>query len=427
MSSMTVHGDRPANPNGKVPVGRGPVLRNGQRKIEGPLLKNITLSQSWNGCIWQLQHSPEGETQKVPNGHADMLQTYPIHGVKGRDILYQRRDSTVSKSRDSPVSVGSWDRLSSGDRLSNGSERNRFIIGTYDDDSFTTASSNVDSSEQEEDYVTLDRNFFYKRPLKATPLSHHSSMIDLKHNPLYSPKINNEELANQNSPNNRTLPHKKRFRGPMRSLSLMDNDRAVHVNETDLDEVDENGKPIPWTKRNFKRIYDSFMKPKSGTPKSPTKSPSSDWLDAIQSEYVGLRRTDEDVSTSNETESVVETPKGDSKASTLAMPEKLRKRSKSLGELRLFGEENENELEDSEDGSNSDVDGDDFGFLSHPVFVDSSTAMHKAKSQSPHHRILPKRWRSKPRNSTSGTCLWSPEVSYSWFYISILSQTILTN
>lgn len=430
MSDMTVHGDRPRCPDrvghaGREPlyvnggrdihqhrgtvlvngehdlhVSRGPLLVNGEHKIEGPMLENLTLSQSWNGCIWQLQTSPE--VHKDSPGQNGMLNTFPVSG-RLRDFI--RRDSLLSKSRDSPpISVGSTDRpgsvdrlsndrlstdrLSSGDRLSNSSDRNRFAT-SYDDDSITTASSNFDSSEQEEEYVTLDRSYVFPRSFRNHPVSHHSSMIDLKHNSLYSPKINNDEVA-QHGGSTRTLPHRK-FRAPLRSVS---------VNETDLDSVDIDGKTIPWAKRSLKRIYENIgeaFKQKQNTPKSP-----SDDKVSIQSGYVGIRNDfNSSESGSVGTEHTVDSGKTNSTG-------KLRKRSQSLGELRLFGEQNENELDSETDGS--DIDGDDFGFLSHS-FVHSTPAMQKSKSPSAHHRILPKRWRSKPRNSTAGQCLWSPEVS----------------
>lgn len=427
---MTVHGSRPRCPaeraNGR---GRGPLLVNGERKIEGPMLENLSLSQSWNGYIWQVQHSPSENNKQIPNGHNGMLQTYPVPGKhRPMDLCYARRDSLVSKSRDSPVSIGSMDRpssvdrlssdrlssdrlsqdrlssdrlsqdrlstdrLSSADRMSNSSDRNRFAT-SYDDDSLTTASSNLDSSEQEEEYVTLDRSYVFPRSFKAHGLSHHSSMIDLKHNPLYSPKVNNDEAVNT-----RTLPHNRKFRGPLRSVS---------VNETDLDAVDVDGKSIPWAKRSLKKIYENIgdiLKPKTPSPKSPVV----DFL-PIHSEYVGIKNDLSDTSS-------VQTDNNSNSGKTVKTPGRLRKRSKSLGELQLFGEENENELDSdssSSSDSESDVDGDDFGFLSMP-FVHSSAAMQKSKSTSAHHSLLPKRWRSKPRNSTSGQCLWSPEVSYSF-------------
>ena len=433
MSDMTVHGDRPRCPdragrrgieplvNGEHVVHgrrgnmlvngvrdlhgvRGPLLVNGEQKLEGPTLENLTLSQSWNGCIWQI-HPTSPDNHKSPPGHNGLLNTFPMSG-KVKDNAFIRRDSLLSKSRDSPpISVGSverpssvdrlsndrisTDRLStdrlSGDRLSNGSERNRFAT-SYDDDSLTTASSNFDSSEQEEEYVTLDRSYVFPRSFRNQTLSHHSSMIDLKHNSLYSPKINNNEIANQ-SASTRTLPHRK-FRGTLRSVS---------VNETDLDSVDVDGKSIPWTKRSLKRIYENIGEALNKK-QNNVKASSEDKI-SIQSGYVGIRN---DLS-SSESNSVNTEPILDS--GKVQNPGKLRKRSKSLGELRLFGEDNENEL----DSDVSDVDGDDFGFLSHS-FIHSTPAMQKSKSPSVHHRILPKRWRSKPRSSTAGQCLWSPEV-----------------
>lgn len=416
---MTVHGNRPRCPAERASArGRGPLLVNGERKIEGPMLENLSMSQSWNGYIWQVQQSsPEGK--HLPNGHNGLLHTYPVPGKRPGDFMHVRRDSLASKSRDSPVSMGSVDRpssvdrlssdrlssdrlsndrlsndrlsndrLSSGDRLSNSSDRNRFAT-SYDDDSLTTASSNLDSSEQEEEYVTLDRSYVFPKSFRGHNLSHHSSMIDLKHNSLYSPKVNNGDVYSSG-----TLPHNRKFRAPLRSVS---------VNETDLDAVDIDGKSIPWAKRSLKKIYENIgdiLKPKPASPKSPVVD-----ILPIQSDYVGVRNDLSDTSsvkTENNSESG-KTPKNQGK---------LRKRSKSLGELQLFGEHNENELDSdsSSESDESDIDGDDFGFLPHGS-VHSSTAMHKSKSASAHHSLLPKRWRSKPRNSTSGQCLWSPEVS----------------
>ena len=377
---MTVHTDRSRFPQEEGKVGHGPVLVNGHRKIEGPLLQNLTLCRSWNGCTWQLQQ--HAESPRIPNGEIGLSQTLPIPS-KTRDntSVYAnvRRDSPGTKSRESPVSLGSG----------TSSERNRFAR-SYDDDSVTTASSNFDSTDQEEEYVTLDRSYIFPRSFR-TP-THHSSMIDLQHNSLYSPKISNEELASQNS---RTLSGRHtKFRPPFtRSVSV---NSKVNIPDTDLDAVDENGKPISWTKRSLKKIYENIgesLKPKLTTPISP----KTDQFDpvflnddkmSIQSEYVGIRKDENNANNNKNTDRL---DSGN---------QKQRKRSKSLGEVQLFGEENENELD-------SDQDGDDFGFKSYP-FVHSS-AMHKAKAPSSHHRILPKRWRSKPRSS-SGSCLWSPEV-----------------
>ena len=385
---MTVHADRSRFPEEKGKVGHGPVLVNGHRKIEGPLLENLTLCRSWNGCTWQLQRHEE--SPKIPNGEIGLSQTFPIPSKPRESTsIYAnfRRDSPGTKSRESPVSLGSG----------TSSERNR-IARSYDDDSVTTASSNFDSTDQEEEYVTLDRSYVFPRSFR-TP-THHSSMIDLQHNSLYSPKISNEDLANQNS---RTLSGRvtTKFRPPFtRSVSV--NSKVQHIHETDLDAVDINGKPISWTKRSLKKIYENIgdsLKPKLTTP--TTTSPKTDKSDpvflnddrmSIHSEYVGIRRDQNDAVNTGNANS------GNSKQ---------RKRSKSLGELQLFGENNENELDSDENVYDSDEDGDDFGFKSYP-FVHSS-AMHKGKPPSSHHRILPKRWRSKPR-STSGSCLWSPEV-----------------
>ncbi|XP_052795621.1 uncharacterized protein LOC128228372 [Mya arenaria] len=431
MSNMTVHGDRPRCPEGVSPRGRGPLMVNGERKvIEGPMLENLTLSQSWNGCIWQLQSSPV--TSPETPGHVGgsgskngLLNTYPFPGKNYvKDYQYNRRDSLLSKSRDSPTSLSSvdrpssvdrlssdrlstdrlssdrvsTDRLSSADRLSNGSERNRFMA-SYDDDSLTTASSNLDSSEHEEEYVTLDRSYVFPRSFRAHHLSHHSSMIDLKHNSLLSPKVNNVDTVSLSG----TLPHSnnRKFRAPLRSVS---------VNETDLDAVDVNGKSIPWAKRSLKRIYENIgeaLKSKPGTPRTP-----SDERVSIHSDYVGIRN--DVISVTLQDSQSVNSTDVQSDSGKVKGPQKFRKRSKSLGELQLFGEENENEL-DLESGS--DADGDDFGFLSHD-FVHSSTAMHKSKSPLAPHRILPKRWRSKPRNSTAGQCLWSPEGNCTWCNVS---------
>ena len=379
MFNMTVHSDRSRFPQEKDKAGHGPMLVNGHRKIEGPVLENLTLCKSWNGCTWQLQRAPE--STRIPNGEIGLSQTLPIP-TKNREStsIYAnvRKESPLAKSRESPVSLGSG----------TSSERNRFAR-SYDDDSITTASSNFDSTDQEEEYVTLDRSYIFPRSFR-TP-THHTSMIDLQHNSLYSPKISNEDLANQNG---RTLPNKHtKFRPPFtRSVSV---NGKVHVHETDLDSVDEKGRPISWTKRSLKKIYENIgdsLKPKITSPTSP-KTDNFDPVFlaydkvSIQSDYVGIRKEQTDVKNQENLDSG---------------KQRQRKRSKSLGELQLFGENNENELD-------SDEDGDDFGFKSYP-FVHSS-AMHKAKAPSPHHRILPKRWRSKPRSST-GSCLWSPEVSH---------------
>lgn len=379
MFNMTVHSDRSRFPQEKDKAGHGPMLVNGHRKIEGPVLENLTLCKSWNGCTWQLQRAPE--STRIPNGEIGLSQTLPIP-TKNREStsIYAnvRKESPLAKSRESPVSLGSG----------TSSERNRFAR-SYDDDSITTASSNFDSTDQEEEYVTLDRSYIFPRSFR-TP-THHTSMIDLQHNSLYSPKVSNEDLANQNG---RTLPNKHaKFRPPFtRSVSV---NGKVHVHETDLDSVDEKGRPISWTKRSLKKIYENIgdsLKPKITSPTSP-KTDNFDPVFlaydkvSIQSDYVGIRKEQTDVKNQENLDSG---------------KQRQRKRSKSLGELQLFGENNENELD-------SDEDGDDFGFKSYP-FVHSS-AMHKAKAPSPHHRILPKRWRSKPRSST-GSCLWSPEVSH---------------
>ena len=408
---MTVHGDRPRGPEGgSSPRGRGPLLVNGngvRKVIEGPMLENLTLSQSWNGCIWQLQQSPGTPPETSGHTHGKnglLMNTFPIPGRHSiKDYHYIRRDSLLSKSRDSPTSVSSvdrpssvdrlsndrlsTDRLSSGDRLSNGSDRNRFTA-SYDDDSLTTASSNLDSSEQEEEYVTLDRSYIFPRSFRAHHLSHHSSMIDLKHNSLYSPKVNNVDTVSLSG----TLPQNRKYKSPPL--------RSVSVNETDLDAVDEDGRSIPWAKRSLKRIYENIgeaLKSKPSTPRTPVED-----ILSVHSDYVGIRYDSPSVDT-NSVSSNNQSDSGKTKG-----PQKLRKRSKSLGELQLFGESNENELDSD---THSDIDGDDFGFLSHD-YVHSSTAMQKSKSPLPHHRILPKRWRSKPRSSTSGQCLWSPEVGW---------------
>ena len=118
---MTVHGNRPRCPEDRGSSrGRGPLLVNGERKIEGPMLENLSMSQSWNGYIWHLQQSPHEKKNQLTNGHNGLLQTYPVAGKpRTLDLGYSKRDSLVSRSRDSPVSVGSLDRPSSVDRLSN--------------------------------------------------------------------------------------------------------------------------------------------------------------------------------------------------------------------------------------------------------------------------------------------------------------------
>ena len=106
-------------------------------------------------------------------------------------------------------------------------------------------------------------------------------------------------------------------------------------------------------------------------------------------------------------------------------PNRLRLRSKSLSDLRL---DNDATASNGASGCYSDdEDGDDFGFLSHPshagtgsaVVSRAPTAMHKAKSaggtSSPSHRLLPRRWRTRGKTSSTAAHpaqpMWTPEVS----------------
>ena len=96
----------------------------------------------------------------------------------------------------------------------------------------------------------------------------------------------------------------------------------------------------------------------------------------------------------------------------------MRKRSNSIGNFlgvsSLTGT-SEDDLEDSDDNH------DDYGFLSplysslHTSLNVSSTAMHKAKSPTQAHRILPKKWRKSKLLTPSGsksTALWKPQVRF---------------
>ena len=106
-------------------------------------------------------------------------------------------------------------------------------------------------------------------------------------------------------------------------------------------------------------------------------------------------------------------------------PNRLRLRSKSLSDLRQDNDATANGSGASGCYSD-DEDGDDFGFLSHPLHAGTvsvvsraSAAMHKAKSasgtSSPSHRLLPRRWRTRGKSSTASAHpaqpMWTPEVS----------------
>ena len=106
-------------------------------------------------------------------------------------------------------------------------------------------------------------------------------------------------------------------------------------------------------------------------------------------------------------------------------PNRLRLRSKSLSDLRQDNDATANGSGASGCYSD-DEDGDDFGFLSHPLHAGTvsvvsraSAAMHKAKSasgtSSPSHRLLPRRWRTRGKSSAASAHpaqpMWTPEVS----------------
>ena len=97
-----------------------------------------------------------------------------------------------------------------------------------------------------------------------------------------------------------------------------------------------------------------------------------------------------------------------------------RRRSNSIGNFlglgNLMGTSTEDELD-------SDDNNDDYGFLS-PLYTSlhssvndspsSTAAMHKAKSPTPAHRIIPKKWRKSklltPGGAVKTTSLWKPKV-----------------
>ena len=105
-----------------------------------------------------------------------------------------------------------------------------------------------------------------------------------------------------------------------------------------------------------------------------------------------------------------------------------RPRSNSIGNFlglsSLMGTSTEDEID-------SDENNDDYGFLS-PLYTSlhssinttpssSSVAMHKAKSPTPAHRIIPKKWRKPKLLTPSGavtktTSIWKPKVGQFIFY-----------
>ncbi|KAL8576342.1 hypothetical protein ACOMHN_048909 [Nucella lapillus] len=121
-------------------------------------------------------------------------------------------------------------------------------------------------------------------------------------------------------------------------------------------------------------------------------------------------------------------------------PHRLRLRSKSLSDLRLDG--SDVSTTHASGCYSDDEDGDDFGFLSHhqspspsphggegdatPSVSSPRTAMHKGKvaggTSSPSHRLLPRRWRTKHKNSSSSAhqaqAMWSPEGPCTWCSVS---------
>ncbi|XP_060085869.1 uncharacterized protein LOC132565247 [Ylistrum balloti] len=97
-----------------------------------------------------------------------------------------------------------------------------------------------------------------------------------------------------------------------------------------------------------------------------------------------------------------------------------RARSKSVGDLREYKHQNDDDVGEYSCCYSDDDDGDDFGFLSYPFASSSlSLAMSKSKSHSQTHAILPKKWRSKTRPLPGvATCMWSPQENCTWCSVS---------
>ncbi|XP_069130193.1 rho GTPase-activating protein 4-like [Argopecten irradians] len=98
-----------------------------------------------------------------------------------------------------------------------------------------------------------------------------------------------------------------------------------------------------------------------------------------------------------------------------------RARSKSVGDLREYKHQNDDDLGEYSCCYSDDDDGDDFGFLSYP-FASSSLSlanMSKNKSHSQTHAILPKKWRSKTKPLPGvASCMWSPQENCTWCSVS---------
>ncbi|KAL3880054.1 hypothetical protein ACJMK2_032325 [Sinanodonta woodiana] len=392
MFTMTVHGDRTriSTPTTRKVYGRnggvfrgpqGLLLNNpscGDKNIESSIglnesVPNLTLCQSWNGCTWQLQEasppSPTSLDGRTNNGH-EIFHTLPLP-ARIRDHDKYQTLPLPGKTRDSPVSLGSGN--------------SDYFRVSEDYDSATTVSSAMDS---EDDYVTLDRSYVFTKPFFRR-LTHSASMVDLKHNqfsPFLAPKVQNTDIA-KNKIHNPVLPQKMQPRGPLRSVSVDENPKQ------------STPKQGPWAKRSLRRIYENIgfgLVPKIAE-KSIEIGPDKE---AENENEIELKQVAENTSE--------KTVKRD------------RVRSMSVGDLNFeINNRSDKDKETSSGCYSSDDDEDDFGFLNYP-FVYSSAAMHKAKSPSPHHRILPlKRWRGKGKQQNNAcTCIWTPQENYTWCSVS---------
>lgn len=238
----------------------------------------------------------------------------------------------------------SSDRSDNASDFGMSSHRKLAFSNSLDDDDATSSSVNDADLEQEEEYVTLDRNYLFG--FRTTP-ARHLSLVDIK--------------RNRFDTDSRNCKNQTRVQNLSRNCSI--------------EETREKSKTL--SRKSLRRIAKNITS--VITPR---------------------------------------TTQGDEHKNA------LRTRSKSFGDLQQFRKdhvkkkdrEKENEKEKDADSSScysDDDDGDDFGFLSYPFA--SSSAMHKAKSPSSTHRILPKIWKGKTKGSavsSGATCLWTPEVSF---------------
>ncbi|KAK3610129.1 hypothetical protein CHS0354_039910 [Potamilus streckersoni] len=392
MFTMTVHGDRTrliAPTSRKVYGRKGGVFRGpqglllnppscGDKNIESSIgpngsIPNLTLCQSWNGCTWQLQEasppSPTSLDGRTNNGH-EIYHTLLLPARVSDHEKYQTLPLPL-KTRDSPISLGSGN-----------SDYIRVTLSNDDYDSATTVSSTMDS---EDDYVTLDRSYVFTKPIFRR-LTHSASMVDLKHNqfsPFLPPKVQNTDIVN-NKIHNPLLPQKMQPRGPLRSVSVEENPKQ------------STPKSGPWAKRSLRRIYENI----GLVPKSTEKSVQRCIDKKAENNEIELKQVAE-----NTSEKTLKRDRG---------------RSMSVGDLNFeMNNKSDKDKETSSGCYTSDDDEDDFGFLNYS-FVYSSAAMHKAKSPSPHHRILPlKRWRGKGKQQNNArTCLWTPQDNCTWCSVS---------